>query len=204
MNTVMEITGTQFERGIFELRLERKMPAWMRPFLALGQIAGRFVAIAFFLTSGFLTYKNTLATWALRQGWVATPESALRFQETGIWFLMAVGLIFYGFALLVRQEKLVLGFDKHAGALRFSHLPLFAKAGIREGLIPFGDLKKIELIGPVLHIATTHPQKKYQDFRFRLMTEEQMKFFPLNLSRITGREPTGDWKDPDNEPLQRV
>jgi hypothetical protein len=203
MATLLELSGTQFERGIFEIRLERKVPGWMKVFLTLGQINGRFVAIGFFLFSGFLTYKNVIARWVLEKGWVLDPTSALRIQETLTWTLMIVGLVFYGFALLIRQEKLVLAFDKHSNSLRFRHLSKFARRPEREGLIPFSDIHKIELSGPKVTLETRFPTKAYQKFEFRLLTDEQKKFFPLNLSRITGLEPTGDWVDPDSESLQK-
>jgi hypothetical protein len=33
--------------------------------------------------------------------------------------------------------------------------------------------------------------------QMRFLTAEQAQFFPLNLSRMTGIEPTGDWKSPE-------
>ena len=205
---MFEICGTHFARGVFELRLEKASSALVRPFLKLGPIGGRVVALTFFVVAGLLTWSRQPGFWLVSQGWVSDPLMVVRIQSLTTWPLMLVGGIFYLSAFLFRKERLELEFDRHNRQLRFHHRSLGARNPARDGVISFDSIVKMQAIGPAGNPRTPHGHlvlevldspKPYNRFSFSFLTDEQFRIYPSNLAKIVGKDPVGDWLDPDLE-----
>ena len=207
---MFELSGTQFAKGVFELRLEKVAPRPFRGLLQLGAIRGRLVALIFFVAAGFLTYLRQPSLLIVNHRW-ASVATAIRIQDATTWTLMGIGLVIYVFVFVFRLEKMTLEFDRHDNELRYIHEPLNAKTRVREGRVPFSQIENIEVFAPnrsqktpygFLEVRLKDRPKPYNRIRFRILSEEQFKIYPLNLSKIVGKSPIGDWKDPDDAILQ--
>ncbi len=203
---IFEIAGTRLDRGIFELKLEKKVPRVLAVFFALGPIVGRLFALAFLLGSALLKYYNQPAKFLLSIG-VLGGEATLnigRIQDLISWAVFVLGLTVYAFVFLFRKETLLLIFDKGASELRYIHSPLLAKASERERLVPFSGIKGLRVYGADKKPVTLHgyfeivlPSGGTTDnsLFFAFMSDEQRQYFPLNISKIVGKDVQGDWVD---------
>jgi hypothetical protein len=200
---MFELAGTRYLRGNFELILEKQPPggAFVRRILGLGTIRGRLIALSFFLVAGFLKAYQQPSRLLLTKGWVNDPVLAFEIQHYSGLVLMAIGLFIYGFVFLFRKHTCRLSFDKTDAAMKFEETPFFAKARVKQRLVPFTDIKEIRVFNDGIQIQTRGHHELDKGFRFRLLSDEQRQFFPLNISRITGLTPVGDWVDPDDQPV---
>ncbi len=208
-----ELDGTQFEKGIFELRLTKDVSRLKRWIVMLGPVGGRLVALSLFLVSAFLTLKHQPAVYILERGWATGTVQAVKYQNAFIWALMGVGLIVYFSVLLFSQESVILTFDRAQGVLRYSIIGGRFRA-TKQGIVPFKNIEVFKVHGPAAEPKSEHgyieirgralesaPTSKPLDIKFRLLSDDQLKIYPLNLSKMMDRMPTGDWVDPEASPV---
>jgi hypothetical protein len=206
---MFELAGTHFEKGILELRMEPGgQSGWRSWIAALGPIRGRLVSLVLFLTAGFLLYFQIPSRLAFRY-WTGDPATAFRAQSAVVWGIVGVGIAFYGVVLALRKETVSLIVDRSKAQLRFTRSPALAFLPTKDSLASFKDVQAVKIFGPdkeprtpsgyleIVTPALTDPELR--ECRLQFMTDEQAKFYPLNLSRLMGIQPQGDWTDPDDE-----
>lgn len=200
---MLELAHSNVEKGSFELRLEGEGPAYGRWILALGELRARLFALGFILIAVYLTFTQSLAEQFFAMGWVDRPEQAFAAQNTVKWMIAALGGAFWFAVYSIRRESLTLLFDRAKNVLNYRYLPQFTLAADDEGQVPFKKVKKVEVYSPerepktpfgfIELLVEDEQEKAEKTFRFKVLSEEQFRFYPLNIARITGREPTGDY-----------
>lgn len=202
---MLELASSHVEKSLFELRLEGEGPKWARWINSLGPIRARLFALSFVVGAALLNFTTLPAAFFMDNGWAQNSFQALNFQAYIKWVLAGIGLILWMMAFGLRKENLILVFDRLNSKLLFRYSPQFSLATIDEGEAPFSAIKRIEVFGPhrdpktaygFLEIEITEDTQP-KVFRFKILSEDQFRIYPTNLSRITGREPIGDWTDPD-------
>lgn len=204
---MFEITGTLFEHGILALRLEKPAPRLLQPFVKLGAIRGRLLALGFLLLASILTFKHQPMNWALDHGYLSDQKTAALLQMGVSYTLAGIGTFIYLLVFFVRTEVLELEFDRSEKCLRFMHTPRMAKLTVRQGMTDFKSIEKIEVFskdktpltsyGYVKLVLKSH-SKPYKEIMFRLLSDEQFSIYPANLMKMTGITPVGDFTDPDD------
>ncbi len=208
---MFEVAGTHFQKGTFELDLERRPAGPLAWPLKLGAIRGRLLALALILLAGWLTIRNQPGRWLMFDMGLETSTARL-LHSVATWSILIVGAAIYFLVIVRRQEKMKVAFDRTRGEFRFVHTPPGRHARAQEGVFPFEAIEKIEVYGPQREPVTPHGfvellikadrvPEAYRQTRFRLLTDEQLRFFPANIARMTGIQPAGDFKDPDDEPV---
>ena len=208
MNPVMfELSGTNFEKGLFELRLQEgaRKGLWGR-LCQLGPVNGRLVALAFFLLASFLLYFQVLAR--VLAPWQSLHQ-AQRTQAWITWGLVAVGGVIYAVALVSQRAKVRVTFDRGRGQVHFHHAAMSRFQPARDSLAGFKEVTSIKVYGPQREPHTPHgfleittptlTDTRLRTLRFQFLSDDQLKIYPLNLSKLTGIEPQGDWVDPGSE-----
>lgn len=204
---MFELTGTNFEKGVFDLRLESAGGGgWLSRFVALGPVKGRLVALVFFVLAGFLVYFRGPAELAMRMGWADSAIDAMRIQGFVVWGIVILGLVFYFIVLGMRRERLDLTFDRAKAQVRYRWLARAAFSPAKEAIAPFSAIEAMEVFGPereprsphgFLELRVRDLEEPFRILRFRFLTDEQRRFYPLNLAKLTDRQPQGDWVDPE-------
>lgn len=207
---MFELAGSKIEKGEFEIRLEKVVPAWKKPFVKLGPIRGRLVALFFILVGGVFTFTKQPGSLFVQRGWVQSAAEALRVQQLATWATVGVGVLIYFLVVIFRQKKVSLFFHKGSKEFRYFIEPAWAAQRAEEGLFVFDDLTKFEVFGSQRSAGHPHgyielafesaPRNTKRGFKFRLLTDEQLKIYPANLARIMEKTPVGDWTDPDDLP----
>jgi hypothetical protein len=208
---MFELAGTHFERGVFELRLHKKLPRLIAFVVNLGAIRGRMLALLFIISGSLLTFNHQPERFLLGNGWVNDPLLARKIQIGATYLTACLGGLLYLIIFFFRQETLSLVFDRHEKSLRFSHKPLLAKMPLRDGMVDFGALEAMEVFSKdrdvktpngFMEIRIKNYPEPYKKIRFRFLTDEQFAIYPTNLMKLTGKSPVGDWRDPDDELLK--
>jgi hypothetical protein len=202
-----DLAGTQFEKGTLEFRLEKRLAPPLGLVVNLGPIKGRLVAMCLLLSTAFLTFKKQPVTWLIEHGWLYQGPTALQVQGAITWTLFFAAILIYAFIYTLRSEKLVLSFDKTKGMLRYVLIPKFLQKPEDRGLIPFSKIDTFKVYSKDREPRTPHgfveiggdAGGEAKVFRFMLLSEDQFRIYPTNISRIIGRPATGDWSDPDDE-----
>ncbi len=200
---MLELAHSQVEKGHFELRLEGEGPIWAQWFFRVGQIKARVLALALILFAAVLNVWTGPAVFFFEAGWVQSTTQAVFAQSIIKWGFAALGFLVWMGIFMLRQEELTLNFDRMKNQLTYQYLPQWTMAAIDEGSVGFDAISQIQVHGPQREPKTPHGfielyvmdplEKREKTFRFKLLTDEQFQFYPVNLSRLTGREPTGDW-----------
>jgi hypothetical protein len=208
---MLELASAQVEKGVFELRLEGEAPRWARPVVALGPVRGRLLALGLILAAASLNLTTVPAAFFFENSWTVSTIHALRLQAILKWAIALSGLGVWALVFGVRKEELKLVFDKAASKLLYFHRPQWNLSTPDQGEVGFSDLRKIEVFGPqrepktpygYVEIGLFDPSEKREKlFRFQVLSEDQLKIYPANLGRFTGRDPHGDWVDPDSLPI---
>jgi hypothetical protein len=199
---MLELAGSQFARGVLELRLEKVAPPGLGWLLGLGPIKGRLLALLLLLSSSLTHFLQQPALTFVEMGWFDGPAS--RLQPWLSWPVFGVGLVLYLIVFFVRKESLVISVDRSGKEMRYLLVPAFAKGSIREGLIPFSAIQSIEVGGPNRTPKTDFGWVRFQlpeghpKVEFKVLSAEQAQFYPLNLSKLTACPVVGDWVDPEN------
>ncbi len=197
------------EKGVFELRLEGEGPRWAGWILRMGPIRGRVLALGLVLAAAGLNLTTVPAAFFFDHHWTTSTIHALRMQAMLKWIIAAVGLVIWALAFGVRREELLLSFDRSASKLNYRYRPQWNLAALDQGQVGFENIRRIEVFGPQREPQTPFgfveleifdpDEKRQKQFRFRLLSEDQLKIYPANLGRVTGHTPKGDWSDPDAE-----
>lgn len=203
---MFELVGSRFEKGEFEIRLEKLVPTWQRLFTHLGPIRGRLVALTFIVLAGVCVFSRQPGTLAAQRGWATTAEQAQSFQQIGTGIFLGIGIFVYFLTLVFRRKRVSLHFIRQDKEFRYYEDPAWAASRGEEGLFRFQDLKKFEVFSqerspkdPYGYIHLTFSaQNQEKTFEFRLLSEDQFKIYPSNLARIMEKSPIGDWVDPDS------
>jgi len=207
---MLELASAQVEKGVFELRMEGEGPRWARFMTGLGPIKGRLLSIGLILFAATFNFHTVVAEFFFETGWTTSTIHALRMQAMVKWALAGLGVIVWAMVFGIRREELKLIFDKAAAKVFYFHRSAFNLATPDQGEAPFTDIRKIEVFGPLREPQTPHgfveigifdpTEKREKLFRFQLLSDDQLKIYPANIGRFTGREPHGDWIDPDSLP----
>jgi IS1 family transposase len=144
----------------------------------------------------------------LENKWASDQAQALNMQSKLMWVVAGVSAFFYFLVFVFRMEKIHLFFERGAQSLEYYHLKPFFFMTPRQGRIPFSLIKKIQVSGPqrephsefgyVTIVATEEVPAPYKLLSFKILSQEQLQFYPLNMARIVGIDPEGDWVDPDS------
>src|SRR5688572_27412538 len=100
-----DLTGTEFVRGVWELRLE-KVPRglWKIP-LGLGPIRGRVIAIVVLLITGYLNYFAAPYANFVGRGWM-TPETGKVALTIQTWVLGGLAVALHLSVFFFRRERM--------------------------------------------------------------------------------------------------
>lgn len=205
---MFELIGTQFDKGVLDFRLEKSLPQPISFIVGLGPIRGRLLALVFLGLASALSLARQPATYFVKNK-IFEVAVANQVTITIIYLLFGIGLVLYVLVFFVRKESMDLSFDRADKMLRFRHFPKTAKMPAREGICDFGSLEAIEVFGPsrepktpngFIELRLKNHSKPYHCIRFKLLSDEQFKIYPLNLSQMTGKTPVGDWSDPGDLP----
>jgi hypothetical protein len=207
---MLELAAAQMEKGIFELKLEGEGPRWARFFVNLGANKVKILALVFVVAAAFLNLTIKPAAFFYEMGWADSTIHALRIQAFVKWLIAGTGLVIWLVGFMVRKEQLLLQFDKGLSKLFYRYHPQFNLATVDEGEATFEAIRRIEVFAPHKEPRTPHgyielevydaQEQREKTFRFSVLSEDQFKIYPTNLGRITGRDPKGDWEDPDSLP----
>jgi len=207
---MFELAGTHFAKGTLELDLEKMPPRWMAWILRFGLVRGRMLVLSLIAAGFFLAYTQQPGRWLLGQGFFSN-QVVYGIQKTLEWGFVSVAGFLWLVVILRRPESLNLVFDRTKSEFRFVHTPGGRHAQAQEGTFPMATIQAIRVFGPEREPRTPHGfveialgaglPEPYQAFRFRLLSEEQLKIYPTNLARMTGKAAEGDWTDPDDAPV---
>jgi hypothetical protein len=196
---MFELSATKFEKGIFELTLAKKPPAWLAPFIWLGPIRSRLLALALILGAGSI-YFFSGPTHGLLATDATSFATAYKLQKA-LWIPVLLGIVVWATAFYLRREELVIGFDRGAQNLKCRHTPMGAKNPVVELDIPFGDIKAIEVFSATrgtpspfgyVEVRTKVDDAPFKALRFKLLSDDQFRIYPQNLAKMTGIEAQGD------------
>jgi hypothetical protein len=207
---MLELASAQVEKGVFELRMEGEGPSLAKPLIALGPVRGRMLALVFILLAASLNLTILPAQFFFESGWTTSTIHALRLQGLVKWSIAGMGLVVWAMVFATRREELKLVFDRTASKIFYWHRSKWSLATPDQGEAAFSDIRKIEVFGPHREPQTPHgfveiglydpTEKREKSFRFQVLSDDQLKIYPANLGRFTGKEPFGDWVDPDSLP----
>ncbi|MEO5666597.1 MAG: hypothetical protein ABIR96_00920 [Bdellovibrionota bacterium] len=208
---MLELASAQVEKGVFELRLEGEGPRWARRFIALGPNRGRILALVLILGAASLNLTIRPAAFIFESGWTTSTFNALRYQAMLKWLIAGSGLVVWAIVFGARKEELKLVFDKSASKVFYFLRPQWNLSNLEQGEASFANIRKIEVFAPYREPQTPYgfveiglfdaQEKAEKLFRFKVLSEDQLKIYPANLGRFTGRDPFGDWIDPDSLPV---
>jgi hypothetical protein len=206
---MFELAGSQFEKGVLELRLEKSPPKGTGWYLRLGPIRARLIAFAGLFFAFLLGVNRAPSQFFLENGWAADAIQAAEMQNKVMWTVAIVAICFYALVFLLRVETLDVSLERSQGALYYFHRrPLFFQSAV-QGRILFASVDKIVVHGPEREPKTPHgfieilskdgSPEPYKSIRFKVLSSDQLRFFPLNMGKIIDKEPEGDWSDPQAE-----
>ncbi|MEZ4814651.1 MAG: hypothetical protein R3A80_05530 [Bdellovibrionota bacterium] len=181
---IYEVAGTHFEKGVFEIYLEKKAPVPLSWFLKIGPISGRLVGLALLAFSFLFSTSRAPMTLIMEQGIAMNPEEALKLQQTIGYGFFFIAVLFYMTVFLFRQEKMALLFNKSSQLFSVIREPMFRFTSSQRGHVPFKDLHKPECIketpsaphGKVILKSDKMP-KGLQEIEFAVLTAEQFEYF---------------------------
>ncbi|MBS1984849.1 MAG: hypothetical protein JST16_11830 [Bdellovibrionales bacterium] len=210
---MFELSGTHFEKGVFELQCEQPSSEFAGRILALGPLKGRLVALSFLLAASYLLYFQVPARTLMRWGWASDPFAAHRIQGIVVWGVVGLGLVIYMAALSLRPRMLTLTFDRGHSQVSVKRSGGYRWTPVKEDLAAFSSIKAIRVHGAHREPYTPHgflelelptlEDESLRVSRFRFLSDDQFRIYPLNIAKLTGVVPTGDWTDPDDEPLKK-
>jgi hypothetical protein len=198
-----ELERASFNRGILELELARtpRGPLWLVS--KIGPLKGRLLALVLILSAGFMSYYLQPYRSLVNSGLLGT-EAAKMLQGALNNLTLFLGVALYLLVFLWRQEKMLLVFDRHKQELHFEDWPAIKKMRTKRGFFPFKKIKAFIVNGPdkephtehgFLEIQTDGSFSGYESIRFKFLSDEQAKIYPLNIYRISDKLPVGDWSE---------
>lgn len=205
---MLEVSGASFEKGRFEIRLE---PAGEgnRWIYALAPLRGRLIAISLFLVSGILIYTQAPARFFVGHGWASNSAQAWAWQTWLTWSLVGIGIVCWAAAYLLRRESWTLIFDRGGSKLVLRRASMLSVIPVRESFATFREIDRLQVSGPDREPKSPHGYMEVEvgiwpeperHTRFRFLSDDQCRIYPLNISKMTGKTPGGDWVDPESLP----
>lgn len=208
---MFELAASEFHRGTLHIEAEKVVSSFRKWANSIGPIKSRFISMGILVFAFLLNVNPNPARFFFESGHAPTLEAAWQLQLKLSYFLVAFGVLVHVLLGFWRREVMVLDFDKSKSQLRFYHQGSFHYSRPAEGVVPFSEIRGIEVVnkktsknsvGYVEIQLPTHLGKTYSSISIGLLSEDQMKFYPLNIYRITNIQPKGDWVDPDDEPVE--
>lgn len=205
---MFELAASEFHRGTLHIEIEKHVSKLRRLANGIGPVRIRIVSIIMLAFAFFLSVNHNPSRFMLDSGYVTSFDQAWAIQMKFSYVIIALGVILHVGLGFWKREFMLLDFDKTKSQFRFFHQRAFHYARPAEGLVPFSQIKGIKVVkqktteNSVGYVEIDLPESlgpKYQKIEIALLSDEQLKFYPLNLYRITGVCPTGDWTDPDDE-----
>jgi len=193
---MFEVSGTHFEKGTFEIYLDKRAPMPLSWFLKIGPVTGRLVGIAILAFSFLFSTSHAPMRFMMERGMAQTSEQALKIQQDMGYFFFFIAVVFYMTIFFFRKEKMALVFDKGSKLFSVVREPMFRFSSTKRGHVPFQDIQKIVCVAPEKAPETEHGKivlhsekmpKGFQQIEFKVLTREQFEFFPLNIERMLGR-----------------
>ncbi len=208
---MFELAASEFHRGTLHIEIEKSVSKFRRWANSIGPIKSRIISIMVLGFAFFLSVNHNPAKFMLANSYADSLEAALAIQLRMSYFLVAVGVILHVVLGFWKREFMLLDFDKTKSQLRFFHQRSFNYSRPAEGIVPFKEIKGIQVVkektteNSVGYVQINFPEslgESYSKVQIALLSDEQMSFYPLNLYRLTGIQPTGDWSDPGDEPVK--
>jgi hypothetical protein len=203
---MFEISRVNASKGVFEWALEGFMPKPISWIGRLGQTRVKLLSLSLILLALFLSFQNRMAFW-LFNTFEMTSLTAESLQLGVKWTLAGLGLVIWTLGFLFRKPKAVLLMNRPQGILQLREFPIWRIVPDREFTFKFEDVENIEVYAPAKAPPTPYghirmsfrgdSKASSKKIAFRVLSEEQFRFFPTNLYRITGKEPVGDWSEED-------
>jgi hypothetical protein len=208
---MFELSASEFHRGTLHIEVEKNVSSFRKWANDMGPIKARMISIMFLGVAFFLSINHNPSKFLLASGYADSFEDALGMQLKLSYFLVAIGVVLHVALGFWKREYMLLDFDKTKSQIRFFHQRAFNYSPPAEGIVPFSEIRGIRVVkekvskNSVGYIELQFPEtldKAYSAVQIALLSDEQMSFYPLNLYRITGVQPKGDWSDPDDEPVK--
>lgn len=205
---MFELAGSEFHRGILQIEAEKAVSGFRRMANSIGPVRARFISIGILAFALFLSINRNPSRFLFESGYAASEDLAMAMQIKFAYGVMAFGVLVHILLGFWRREFIELEFDKTKQQLRFYHQGSFHYSRPAEGMVPFREIGGIQVVnekvtknsvGYVELRLPEHLGAKYSALKIALLSDEQMRFYPLNLYRLTGILPKGDWTDPDDE-----
>ncbi len=200
---MLELAHAQVEKGNFELKMEGEGPLWAHWIFRFGPIRARVLALCTILMAAGLNIWTGPAVFFYEAGFAESTTKALFMQAILKWVLAALGFAIWMGVYMLRREMLTLKFDRQKNQMSYDYLPQWTLAANDSGSVGFDAIRQIQVWGPLrkpqtpfgfIELSIQDPNdSRDKIFRFKLLSEEQFQYYPVNLSRLTGKEPTGDW-----------
>lgn len=190
---MFSVCGTHFEKGVFEIYLEKKAPKPLSWFLGLGQVTGRVVGLILLAFSFLFSTSRAPMQFMMERGIALNPESAFKIQQEVGYVFFFIAVVFYLTIFFFRPERMFLVFNKGAKLFSVEREPLFRFSSTKRGHVPFKDLSKVEKEhsptdpqaphGKVILKSESMPNG-FKKIEFAVLTAEQFEYFPLNIERM--------------------
>ncbi len=188
---MFEVAGTHFEKGVFEIHLDKKAPVLLRWIFRLGPLPARMVGIGILAFSFIFSTSKAPIRFMLEQGY--SQDAALSLQQGIGYAIFGVAVAFYMIVFLFRQEKMTVAFNKASKLYTIVREPIFRFTSSVHAHTSFADIKKIEKLEPtpeaphgrVLIRADKLPDS-LKAVEFSVLSDEQFEYFPLNLEKVLG------------------
>lgn len=193
---MFEVSGTHFEKGVFEIYLDKRAPKPLSWFIGIGPITGRMVGLAMLAFSFLFSTSRAPMQFMMERGLAVNPEQALKIQQEFGYVFFFIAVLFYMTIFFFRQEKMSLMFDKGSKLFSVIREPMFRFTSTQRGHVPFQDIQKIVCVsadkapetkfGKIVLHADKMPEA-FRKIEFKVLTHEQFEFFPLNIERMLGK-----------------
>lgn len=190
---MFEVCGTHFEKGVFEIHLEKTAPRPLSWFLGIGQITGRVVGLILLAFSFLFSTSRAPMQFMLERGMALNPEAAFKTQQEIGYVFFFIAVLFYMTVFFFRPEKMFLIFNKGTKLFAVEHEPLFRFSSTKRGHVPFQDLQKVEKVldandvqAPFgkLVLRSDKMPNNFKKIEFAVLSSEQFEYFPLNIERL--------------------
>ncbi len=190
-----EVSGTHYHQGVFELYLEKKAPRFLSFIFALGPIRARAVGMLMLLFSFFFSTSKAPHRFIMESGWAANPFEAAKIQSIVGYTIFGLAFLFYLLVFFFRKERMDLVFDKSSKSLSVDREPLFRFNPRKRAVLKFENIQKVQKLSPqempeaphgLVRILSKNTSADFAALEFKVLTDEQFEFFPLNIEKILG------------------
>jgi len=190
-----EVAGTHFHQGVFELNLEKTPPSFLKWLFVLGPLRARGIGLLMLLFAFFFSTSRAPQRFIMENAWAPNPEIAADIQQTVGYVIFGVAVLFYMFVFFFRRERMDLVFNKASKLLTIEREPLFRLSPTKRGHVTFQNIAAVQKLSPaeqpeaphgLVRIVSKDVAPEFQKLEFKVLTDEQFEFFPLNIEKILG------------------